>query len=189
MSQRSRRVRDKVKAARPQTLATAAKRIEEHLLPDPRFEPFFGDQVTLVPVPRSAPLPKGALWPSQQICQAIVARGLAAVTLPCVERIAAVPKSAFAKPGERPTAERHFETMAATAQLDEPATLVVVDDFVTKGSTILAAASHVAEAFPGSNVLAFALVRTKGLIPEIDAILEPCVGEITYEFGTVLREP
>lgn len=164
-------------------------RIEQHMLPDPQFAEFFGDQVTLVPAPRSAPLPEGALWPSLDICQAMVARGLAAATLPCVERTEAVPKSAFAKPGERPTPQRHYDTMAAEAQLEVPATLVVVDDFVTKGSTLLAAASRVAEAFPASNVLAFALVRTKGIVPEIDAILEPCIGEITYELATIRREP
>lgn len=189
VSIRSRRVRDNVKAARPRTLATATKRIREHMLPATEFAPFFGEAVGLVPTPRSAPLREGALWPALEICNALHDADLARSVLTCLERVKAVPKSAYARMGERPTVAQHYDTLQVSKQLDAPQTLVVVDDFVTKGRTMLAAASRVAEAYPGCHVLGFALVRTKGLQPDIDRILEPCHGTLTYQEGDVDREP
>jgi hypothetical protein len=57
------------------------------------------------------------------------------------------------------------------------------------GSTLLAAASLIASAFPGAEVRAFALVRTLGLVPEIERIVEPIVGRITARSGGVDRQP
>jgi hypothetical protein len=67
--------------------------------------------------------------------------------------------------------------------------ITVVDDFVTKGNTLLAGASRVAEAFPRATVKAFALIRTLGLQPEIVAIVEPCVGGIRLSGDEAQRTP
>jgi adenine/guanine phosphoribosyltransferase-like PRPP-binding protein len=61
-----------------------------------------------------------------------------------------------------------------------PQRIVLVDDFITKGTTLYAAASVLADAVPGSEVRCFALVRTKGLVPDVDAIVEPMEGELRY---------
>lgn len=70
-----------------------------------------------------------------------------------------------------------------------PRRITVVDDFVTKGATLLAAASRVQEAFPEAEVRAFALVRTKGLVADIESIGEPCEGLITRVGDHVDRHP
>lgn len=100
-----------------------------------------------------------------------------------------MPKSAYARKGERPTVAQHYDTLQVSKQLDAPQTLVIVDDFVTKGRTMLAAASRVAEAYPECHVLGFALVRTKGLQPELERILEPCRGTIEYQGTDADRQP
>lgn len=55
---------------------------------------------------------------------------------------------------------------------------MVVDDFVTKGATLLGAASRVADLFPDAMVTAFVLVRTTGLVPNVERIVDPVAGEI-----------
>jgi adenine/guanine phosphoribosyltransferase-like PRPP-binding protein len=95
-----------------------------------------------------------------------------------LERVEAVPKSSFQKPGERPSARRHYETIQAHAELLTTPRLTLVDDFVTKGNTLLGGASRLAETFPAMRLAAFALVRTRGLQPDVADLVEPCVGRV-----------
>jgi len=147
-----------------------------------------GPDVTLVPAPRSSVLEPGYLWPARLIAEALVAIRLGATVVPALTRTTAVPKSAFQARGERPDAKRHYETIAAEPALSTPR-ITVVDDVVTKGNTLLAAASRVAEAFPNAEVAAFALVRTMGLVPEVATIIDPCVGIIQCAFDEAQRTP
>lgn len=57
--------------------------------------------------------------------------------------------------------------------------ITVVDDVVTKGATLLGAASLLAGAFPRAEIRAFALVRTQGYVKDIERILDPVVGRIS----------
>ena len=50
---------------------------------------------------------------------------------------------------------------------------------MTQGWTLLAAASHLRAAFPETEVRGFALVRAMGLVPEVERIVDPCVGRIS----------
>jgi hypothetical protein len=58
-----------------------------------------------------------------------------------------------------------------------------------KDSPLLAAASRVQEAFPGVEVRAFALLRTLGLIPAVQRLLNPCKGQIRWRGGDAHRYP
>lgn len=149
-------------------------------------------RAVLIPMPRSAPFPPkqpNVLWVPRRICESLVAQGLGASVLPCVERVAQVPKSAFARPGERPTVQAHLDSMRVTATLEPPERIVLVDDVVTKGATLLAAASVVRHAFPEADVACFALIRTLGLQPEIERIVDPIVGVIKNRRGEADRQP
>lgn len=186
ISQRSRRVRDAIKGARLDILERSVQKLSEL----GGMEPFLGADVVLVPAPRSAPIRDvTTLWPAQRICAQLVAGKIGREVLPCLTRTVAVPKSAFAPSGERPDVSRHFETMAAEVGLVRGARIAVVDDVITKGATLLAAASRVQEAFPEAEVRAFALLRTMGLVEEVDKILDPCRGTITLVRGEVMRAP
>lgn len=67
--------------------------------------------------------------------------------------------------------------------------LLLVDDFVTKGRTILAAAAVLSRAFPAAQIQAFAVVRTMGLVPELEIIRWPIEGEIRIVGGDAERDP
>lgn len=182
----SRRLRDAIKRGDESVITDAARIARENSL----LAGFFGDAM-LVPCPRSAPLIEpGALWPGRLIASALAQAGLGGPVVLSLERVRAVPKSAFQTPGERPNALTHFETITARGTLAPTSTrIIVVDDFVTKGNTLLAAASRLKAAYPDSALAAFALVRTLGLQPEIDRIVDPCEGTIRAIGGDAVRRP
>lgn len=140
-----------------------------------------GPEVLLVPCPRSSLLVAGGLWPAGRICETLVRAGLGREVQPIVTRVHAIRKSARSAAANRPSVREHIESMGITGRPTgtAPARITLVDDVITKGATMLAAASHIAGACPGSTISAFALVRTMGLIPDVDQILDPVVGTIT----------
>jgi hypothetical protein len=149
---------------------------------------FFGSDVTLVPAPRSSLLLADALWPADVICKEMVRQGLARCVEPLLRRVTAVPKASTARPGERPDVEKHLATLEAESRLTG-GRITVVDDVVTQGRMLYAASERVQEAAPTATVAAFALVRTMGYVPDVEKILDPCVGTLTYSWGDVRREP
>ena len=170
VSTRSRKWRDAVKHDTPGAL----KRVAERLAADQeaRANGLIGrlEDALLIPVPRSAPLRKGALWPAHRICEELVLAGLGRDILPSLERTRAVQKSAFAARGERPGLRDHLDSMTISSALIPEGDLVVVDDFVTRGATLLASGALVKAAFPAREVRGFALVRTMGLVPDVGSI-------------------
>lgn len=79
--------------------------------------------------------------------------------------------------------------MAVERSLLRPKRITVVDDVITKGATMLAATSRVQEEFAEAEVRGFALLRTMGLVGEIERIVDPCRGTIRRVGGEVLRDP
>jgi hypothetical protein len=150
---------------------------------------FFGPEVLLVPAPGRAPLVAGAVERASRYCEAFVARGLASGVEPLVERATAVAKSAYAAPGERPDVESHRASMRVRRTLLTPRRVLLVDDVVTRGATLLAAAICIAEAWPDCEVRGFALVRT--LSPgEVESIRDPRTGLIERTArGATIRRP
>jgi hypoxanthine phosphoribosyltransferase len=84
---------------------------------------------------------------------------------------------------------RHYESFAIDSLPQAPVSVVLVDDVITKGRTLLAAAERLQEAFPAAHIKAFALLRTMGLIPKIRRLLEPCKGSICWRAGDARRDP
>ncbi len=129
------------------------------------------------------------LWVPRRISEALVAAGLGASVVPCVERVTAVAKSASAAPGQRPTIATHIESMQVLIQAPA-ARITVIDDVVTRGATLFAAASLLASTFPLADVRAFALIRTRGLQADIEQVVDPTVGTITRNrWGDANRDP
>jgi hypothetical protein len=79
--------------------------------------------------------------------------------------------------------------MSVQAELVGTKRVTIVDDFITKGTTLLAAASRVVENYRESETRAFALVRTTGLVPEVERIIDPVVGTISEKWGEGDRQP
>jgi hypoxanthine phosphoribosyltransferase len=67
--------------------------------------------------------------------------------------------------------------------------IVLIDDVVSKGRTLLAAAMRVQEALPNAQVRAFAMVRTMGLVPDVSRLVDPCRGQIRWKAGDAHRSP
>lgn len=78
--------------------------------------------------------------------------------------------------------------MTVSAPVIRPAQITLVDDVITQGATALAAASRLAEVFPESEIGVFALVRTRGLVEDIDSIVDPVSGWIVERQGRAWRD-
>jgi pyrimidine operon attenuation protein/uracil phosphoribosyltransferase len=67
--------------------------------------------------------------------------------------------------------------------------LVLIDDVITKGRTLLAAAARLRKELPHSDIRGFALIRTLGFVDRIERLAEPCHGVIRWAGGDARREP
>jgi hypothetical protein len=64
-----------------------------------------------------------------------------------------------------------------------------VDDVVTRGATLLGAASRLADALPAARVRAFAAIRTISNPEEFSSITAQVIGRIEYRDGETFRRP
>lgn len=65
--------------------------------------------------------------------------------------------------------------------------LTLVDDVVTRGRTLLAAAARLSEVFPAAEIRAFALLRTLGRNERLHGLLDPYEGEVRWIAGDARR--
>lgn len=210
-------MRSRLKEADARWLARFAVQVWRESVANGHFAAFFAPDVVLVPVPASRPRER-APWVGERLAWCLRDLGLADTVWPCLRRRYPVRKSAFAAAGERPSLLEHYASFAVdlaetnpdstaggrqTPLPDSPARgragrspgtrlaprLVLVDDVVTRGRTLLAAAARLREAFPGSEIRAFALMRTlgRGEVPWRNP--DPCEGEVRWRLGDARRTP
>jgi hypothetical protein len=153
------------------------------------FNGWFGPGVMLVPVPKSSLMGRGDLWVPGLLATAFVEVGLAADVLPCLVRRHAVRKSATSPAGERASPMEHYESLRVDRTFPEPKELLLVDDVVTRGATMLAAASRMREAYPTASIRAFAVIRTISNADEFVGMLEPVTGHIRMRGENPFRDP
>jgi len=168
----------------------SGRRLAEETASRPFLKDYFNKSVTLIPVPRSSPLVRpDALWPPLRLCQSIMAQGLAANILPCVQRVHSVQKSATARSGQRPGPQAHYDsTEVAGRMLFTPEAITLVDDVITRGSSFVGLVPRVQETFPGIEIRCFALVRTISS-GDIKNILDPIEGTISFNGVDLQRYP
>lgn len=130
------------------------------------------------------------LWVPMRIATALVKMGLGKEVVSCLVRDDPVPKAASSVPNERPTAIQHYESMSVQGLLSTPDEILLVDDVVTRGATLLGAANRLADVFPQTRIRAFATMRTISNPNEFEKVLVPCVGTIELRgSGDTLRRP
>jgi predicted amidophosphoribosyltransferase len=151
-----------------------ASQITDHGL----FSEIFDEESILVPVPRSSPTVKHALWPSESVAKALHQRGVGGSVRTMLRRTTAVTKSATASRGNRPTPGMHMATMAVDVDMSIEGGIVLIDDVVTLGATMLAAKMLFVRASPWLSVRGFAPIRTMGLQPEVHMLIDPWISEI-----------
>lgn len=191
VSERSRSLCALLKAGDARLILKYAQCVKQHACAYPTFAGFFSSSDVLVPVPGSEPLDPLRDSVASLLAQALVREGLAGARCDCIRRVWPVRKSATAAPRERPSVQRHYDSLAVefTCVSGDPARLTLVDDVVTRGRTLLAAATRLHDAFPRARIQAFALLRTMGFAPRVDRLLDPCIGEIAWRGGDARRNP
>jgi hypothetical protein len=148
---------------------------------------------------------QGADWVGERLAWCLKEVGLAAEVWPVLRRRHPVRKSAFAAAGERPTVLEHYASFAiervfsggtpigSCSPAAEPRAsglqLTLVDDVITRGRTLLAAAARLRDAFPGAQIRAFALLRTLRPDETLGQVLDPREGEVRWVSGDARRCP
>jgi hypothetical protein len=136
----------------------------------------FGGHPMLVPVPGSSLTKPHTVWPSRRVCEELVRQGLGQDILTIVSRTIAVSKSAGS--ATRPTLDQHLNSLTVQARLSPPSRLLLVDDVVTSGTTMMACAIKLAQAFPGVPVSGFALARVQSA-GDPSHVFDPLVERVT----------
>jgi hypothetical protein len=170
-------------------LPHAARRLVEHLDAYPFLRDCFGTATTLIPMPRSSPQRPGSLWPAHRLCECLLAERLGGDIENCLVRITPIPKASLAAPGQRPNPTDHYHsTEVRPSRRLPPREITLVDDIITRGSSFIGVLPRIQEAYPDTVIRCFALIRTISS-GEIEAILDPVHGEITYQNGQLSRAP
>jgi hypothetical protein len=144
----------------------------------------------LVPAPRSSLLKSGSLWVPYLLAKAMVGQGLGREVWTCLQRATPTRKAATAPSNDRPLAREHYASMSVTNLRFMHDEIVVVDDVVTRGATLLAAVSRLQNSLPGAKVSGFSVVRTISDPAEFRQMLDPCLGKISLTSnGQTHRRP
>lgn len=153
------------------------------------FAHFFDVKPILVPTPNSSLAKPGTLWVPRRLAAAMVRHGLGQSVVECLKRVKPLRKAATSTSSDRPTAAEHYESMEIQKGLSEPREILLVDDVVTRGATLIGAANRLAEAFPDSRIRAFAAIRTTSSPSEFRGIVDPRVGTIQLSGSQTIRSP
>jgi len=166
-----------------------AFRVRQQVVDESPLAGFVCPDQVLVPVPASARSTAGTMTVAEHLATAMAEAGLGGGIWNGLRRVRPVRKSATAPPGSRPTVANHYDSFAIEAATALPPRVLLVDDVITKGRTLLAAAARLQDAYPAAEIRAFAMLRTMGFVQRVDHLLEPCVGEIRWSEGDAHRTP
>ena len=189
LSEGARLLCQRLKASDPLWLPRYAGQVVELCARERPFRELFARDAWLVPVPGCTPARVESAV-AHRLAIALHALGLAHEVWPGIVRRVAVTRSATAVAGNRPSVRQHYESFAlAWAPRPAPRRIVLVDDVITKGRTLLAAAAKLRGQLPHADIRAFALVRTMGFLHRAERLLEPCEGFVQWGNGDARREP
>lgn len=159
-----------------------AQTVERDMMKLP-FASFFNSKPILVPIPSSSLSKPDTLWVSDRLAKALVKMGLGQRVVPCLERVRALPKSATSAAANRPKAAEHYDSMEVQKILSEPEEIILVDDVVTRGATLIGAANKLADAFLNAHIIAFVAMRTISNPAEFRKIYSPVRGTIELQLS------
>ena len=165
-----------------------ADRMKENIDQMP-FKHFFNQNVSLVPVPKSSLMQSNELWVPEKIANALSKQTFGSF-YSCLKRIKPVQKAAYAVPSnKRPKAIDHYNSIGCQQLVHRPKEIVLIDDIITRGSTLLGCANRLKEIFPNVPIRAFAVIRTISDPDDFKKIEDSCVGTITLSNNDTFRSP
>lgn len=191
MSARSRLLCSMLKSGDAHFIPRYVERVRQQASELSMFTGFFDASDLLIPIPGSEPRNEGITAVTERLAAALVREGLGSAAWAGLCRVRGVRKSATSSHGNRPTVHEHYDSFAIerAGGMPRAAQIMLIDDVVTKGRTLMAAATRLQEAYPEARIRAFALLRTMGLIPGVTRLLDPCVGQIRWRGGDTHRAP
>ena len=145
----------------------------------------FRPTTLLVPVPKSSLFKEGSLWVPEQIANSFVRSGLGDRSARLLSRTRAIAKAAtsLSSGRPRPTAIEHVQTLSVQTELTSAEEIVLIDDVVTTGSTLLGCANKLLESYPSTPIRGFAAMRAVSNPSDFKHTLDPVVGSITLRSG------
>jgi hypothetical protein len=154
------------------------------------FKHFFGQNVALVPIPRSSLITNDTLWVPDRLAQALQKSGLG--TRQCLlTRVRTVNRSSQSAPKDRPSPNEHYNSLSAKKELEIPEQIVLVDDVITRGHTMMGAAWRIQDIYPNTPIFGFAAMRAIHNIALFKNWYDPVVGTVNYRLqeGDCIRSP
>lgn len=189
VSQRSRQLCARAKSGSTKWLRSYAATVHQEAFHGQTFREFFADPGMLIPIPDFRPPGQATLWAARRLALALHEMGLAEEVWAGLKRVSSVEKSSSAWMWERPTVLQHYQSFAVVPSSKTARNILLIDDVITKGRTLAAAAIRIQEAFPKADVRAFALVRTMGFVLDVPRLFEPCQGVIHWNGEDAYRAP
>ena len=188
LAESSRALCDRVKSSDPVWLPRYAGFAYRNSLSNRQLAALFARDAVFVPVPGSARSGETP-WAALRLAVALSEVGFALRIWTGLRRRYAVTKSASAPSAARPTVQQHYDSFAVMRATTPVHSVVLVDDVITRGRTLLAAAARLRAELPFADVRGFALIRTQGFVDHIEHLAEPCCGVVRWAGGDARREP
>ena len=188
LAEASRQLCDRVKSSDSLWLPRYAGFVYRTSLSDRHLAALFPPDAVLTPVPGSARSGETP-WAALRLAVALSEVGFALHVWTGLRRRFAVTKSATAPSEDRPTVHQHYDSLAAMPAANPVHKVVLIDDVITKGRTLLAAAARLRSELPFADIRGFALIRTQGFVRNIEHLAEPCYGVVRWAGGDARREP
>jgi hypothetical protein len=154
------------------------------------FAHFLTIKPILVPIPKSSLMQPDTLWVPQRLANALIRNGFGKTVVEYLERVDPLRKSATSLASNRPKAREHYNSFGVRKTIfPEPEQILLIDDVVTAGATIVGAGNKLHDAFPGAHIRAFAAMRTISTPEDFKHIYDPCEGKITLQYEETSRKP
>ncbi len=158
---------------------------------DKSFLNVFDQSTVLIPVPRSNPLLQGGLWVPKRIAEELVAKGIGWKVMLSLKRVKTINMSSQSTPSQRPLPSEHYESLSVEKSLTMSDKVVLIDDVITRGATLIAAANKLIDAYPGIKILSFAAIRTISDSSGFSGWYDPVRGTVIIrsQQGDTIRRP
>jgi predicted amidophosphoribosyltransferase len=153
------------------------------------FAHFFDTETILVPVPNSSLMKDHSLWVPHRIASALHDRGFGIGVAEMLRRKIPLQKAATSLPENRPKAAQHCQSLEVQDILMVPKQILLIDDIVTRGATLLGAANKLKKAYPNVTIRAFCAMRAISHTEDFQDVYDPCFGHITLIGDETYRNP